>query len=304
MPVSNYPGGFSSGVTVRGLSLMNTYSGNLFWVSSTGGSNGNKGTFDRPFATIDYAIGKCTASQGDIIMVKAGHVETPLVSITMDVIGVAIIGLGWGTMRPKITFGALAAEVAMSAASGYISNIVFGLGTVATTVTNAINITADGCTVEGCETQVHATSQFTNHITATDAQYVEIRDCKIKSLHTAGSTSGIVLDGCDDLVLVGNYVDGHFGEHGVDNTTPGSVDEILRAYIGHNTVINRSVTAGDLALELDDAATGIFEHNSIIGGLAGMSANINIGNMCNIESYVSDSSGVDIYGLRVGTVAA
>ena len=31
---------------------------------------------DRPFATIDYAVGQCTASQGDIIYVMPGHAET------------------------------------------------------------------------------------------------------------------------------------------------------------------------------------------------------------------------------------
>lgn len=303
MPVSNFPGGFAHGVNIRGLPLLNTYAGNVFWVDSNGGSDGNKGTFDRPFATIDYAIGRCTANNGDIIMVKAGHSEDPLVSITMDVAGVWIYGLGWGGDRPTVTFGAAGAELAMSAASCRVSNIRFDLGVVAATVTNAINVTADSCIIEGCETVMHATSQFTNHITCTDAQWVGLYGNKFRTLHTASSTSGIVVDGCDDAEIVGNIVSGHFTEHALDNTTPAAADEILRAYIADNAFKNDSTTAGDLAVELDAAATGIFARNMLSGGLATTAANFDIGNMSSLESYVVDDAGVDVHGIVLGTAA-
>ena len=303
MPISNYPNGFAQGVNIRGVPVLNTYGGNVFWVDSNGGSNGNKGTFDRPFATIDYSIGRCTASNGDIVMVKPGHAETLAANITMDVIGVWVYGLGWGTLMPTITVGAFDGTVAMTAANSAMSNIRFVLEDTDDTVASAITITADGCAVEGCETVVHATAQFTTHLTATDAQFVEIRGNKFRSLHTASSTSGVVVDGCDDLVMTGNLIDGHFTEHALDNTTPGSADEILRAYIADNTIQNRSSTAGDLAVELDAAATGQFVRNMLIGGLATTAANFDIGNMASMESYVVDSSGVDVHAIPLGTAA-
>ena len=304
MPISNYPNGFSQGVNIRGVPVLNTYGGNVFWVDSNGGSNGNKGTFDRPFATIDYSIGRCTASNGDIVMVKPGHAETLAANITMDVIGVWVYGLGWGTLMPTITVGAFDGTVAMTAANSAMSNIRFVLEDTDDTVASAITITADGCAVEGCETVVHATAQFTTHLTATDSQFVELRGNKFRSLHTASSTSGVVVDGCDDLVMVGNLIDGHFTEHALDNTTPGSADEILRAYIADNTIQNRSSTAGDLAVELDAAATGQFVRNMLIGGLATTAANFDIGNMASMESYVVDESGVDVHAIPLGTAAA
>ncbi len=303
MPISNYPSGFAHGVNIRGLPLLNTYAGNVFWVDSNGGSDQNKGTFDRPFATIDYAIGRCTANNGDIIMVKAGHSEDPTASIALDVAGVWIHGLGWGGDRPTITFGAAGAEMAMSAKSCRISNLRFDLGTVAATVTNAINVTADSCIVEDCETVMHATSQFTNHITCTDAQWVGLYNNKFRSLHTAGSTSGMVVDGCDDMEIVGNIVSGHFTEHALDNTTPASADEILRAYIADNAFKNDSTTAGDMAVELDAAATGVFARNMLSGGLATTAANYDIGNMSSLETYIVDDAGVDVHGIVLGTAA-
>ena len=246
--------------------------GNVFFVDSGASlavdSTAHGDSPERPFATVDYAVGKCTASNGDIVYVMPGHAETLTANITMDVAGVSVVGLGRGTLRPTITVGAFDGTVAMTAANSALSNIRFVLEATDDTVASAITITADGCLVEGCETVVHATAQFTTHITATDAQFVELRGNVLKSLHTASSTSGIVVDGCDDLVIDGNVIDGHFGEHALDNTTTGSADEILRASITNNTIINRSTTAGDLAVELDAAATGMFANNMLVGGLA------------------------------------
>jgi hypothetical protein len=300
---TNFPAGFPHGVTMRNMPVLNTYGGNVFWVDSVAGSNGYKGTFERPFATIDYAIGRCTASNGDIIMVKPGHAETLAADITMDVIGVAVYGLGQGTLRPTITVGAFDGTVAMTAANSAMYNVRFVLEDTDDTVASAITITADGCVVDGCETVVHATAQFTTHLTATDAQFVEIRNNVFKSLHTASSTSGVVVDGCDDLVMTNNLIDGHFTEHALDNTTPASADEILRAYIAGNTIQNRSSTAGDLAVELDAAATGQFVENYLVGGLATTAANYDIGNMASMESYISDTSGVDVHAIVLGTAA-
>lgn len=303
MPISNFPQGFAYGVNIRGIPVLNTHSGNVFWVDSVNGSDGNKGTFDRPFATIDYAIGRCTANQGDIIMVKAGHSEDPTTSIALDVAGVAIYGLGWGANRPTITFGAAGATMAMSAANCLIHGLRFDLGTVAATVTNAITITAASCVVQCCETVPHATSQFTNFLTATDVAFVEILGNRFRGLHTASGTSGIVVDGCDDLIIAGNVVSGHFSEHALDNTTPAAVDEILRAYIADNIFHNYSTTAGDLAVELDAAATGVFARNMLVGGLATTAANYDIGNMASMESYVADDQGIDVHGIVLGTAA-
>lgn len=301
MPVSNFPGGFAYGVNIRGVPVLNTYGGDVFWVDSNTGSDQYRGTFDRPFATIDYAIGKCAANHGDMIMVKPGHSEDPLVSITMDVAGVNVIGLGAGNDRPTITFGAAAATVAMSAASCRIQNLRFDLGTVAATVTDAINITADACQVIQCETVPHATSQFTNLLTATDAQFVEIIGNRFRGLDTASGTSGVVVDGCDDIQIVGNEISGHFTEHALDNTTPASCDEILRASILHNYIRNYSSTAGDLAIEMDANATGLLAYNAIAGGLA-FAANVDYGNLNCIENYLVDA--VDVTAIVSPTTPA
>lgn len=280
--------------------------GKTFYVNSSNGSDtANAGEqLEDALATIDAAINKCTADNGDVILVMPGHTEASTSSIAMDVAGVTILGLGTGTKKPTVTSGNATAAVIMSAAGCRLSGIRFALGAVAATVTNAINITADGCQVDDCETVAHATSQFTNHLTATDASGVKILNNSFKSLAAAGSTSGIVVDGCDDLEIGYNFVFGHFGEHALDNTTPASCDEILHANIHHNSIANESVTAGDLAVELDANATGFFAYNNLMSGLATTAAGYDIGNMVSIESYIADDIGIDVHGIVLGTAAA
>ena len=145
MPVSNYPGGFAAGVTIRGVPITVTNPGEVFWVHSGSGSNGNAGTYGRPFSTIDYAIGRCTASRGDIIFVKPGHTETvsAAAGIALDVAGVAVIGLGRGTDRPSITLDtATTASVAISAANVTLHNL--RLVANFADIVRMINVTAGG----------------------------------------------------------------------------------------------------------------------------------------------------------------
>jgi len=80
---------------------------------------------DAPFATLDFAIGQCTAGKGDVIYVMPGHAETTT-AIALDVAGVKIIGLGWGRMRPAFTATTAATDLLnASAANCWVENIRF-----------------------------------------------------------------------------------------------------------------------------------------------------------------------------------
>lgn len=137
--ISNYPNGFANGITIRGMPINITHPGEVFWVNNSGvlprngvgGSDGNDGTYLRPFSTLDYAIGRCTASRGDIIVLMPGHVEeiTAAAAITCDVAGVAIIGLGLGSLQPQMHFTTDAgADIDITAADVTFYNINFKAG--------------------------------------------------------------------------------------------------------------------------------------------------------------------------------
>src|SRR4051812_13860248 len=103
--------------------------GNIFFVNSVTGSDSAGGgqNPDAPLATIDYAIGLCTANQGDRIYVMPSHVETISAAggVALDVAGVEIIGIGTGAARPKVNFTATGSTFAVSAANCTVRNILF-----------------------------------------------------------------------------------------------------------------------------------------------------------------------------------
>ena len=84
MALSNYPNGFKDGVVLKGVPQEIPNPGKVFWVNNSGvlaeggvgGSNGNNGSYQKPFETIDYAVSQCKANRGDVIYVMPGHVET------------------------------------------------------------------------------------------------------------------------------------------------------------------------------------------------------------------------------------
>lgn len=214
---SNYPNGFTNGVTIRGVPLLQVHPGEVFWVNNSsvlakngvGGSNSNDGSYRRPFATIDYAIGKCTASRGDIIAIMPGHAENVSAAsgITLDVAGIALVGLGAGSLRPKLTFTATDATVVVSAANISLSNIVLEAG-IADVVTGlSLTGDADGFSMENCESGEGAaagTYNFVDVITlATGCNDLSWKGCTFigndtnnDAFITGVAHSGFYIDDC------------------------------------------------------------------------------------------------------------
>jgi hypothetical protein len=267
-------------------------SGKLIFVDSGSGraSDGNAGRDPNvPMATIDAAVARCSANNGDIIVVMPGHAETiAATDIALDVAGVWVFGLGWGSSRPVLTFGAAGSTIAMSAASCRLSNLVLAPG--AASVAAAVTITAADCVVENCESRSHATSEFTHIINVNESgTRTIIRDNKLWSFGAAGSSAGIYLDGSDDIEITGNNINGNFGAAAAIDNTTGS-DEALRATIMNNIVYNVASSAGDLAISMDVAATGIIAHNIFAGDLD-FEANVVGGAMYCVENFVIDATG-------------
>lgn len=124
MTLSRFPHGISSfGMPIIGSGGHMT-TGNVYFVQYTNGSDGNEGTDpSEPFKTLDYAIGKCTASQGDTIFVMEGHAETTT-AIALDVAGITILGLGVGRTRPTFTATTAASDlIDVTVANCRIGNI-------------------------------------------------------------------------------------------------------------------------------------------------------------------------------------
>jgi hypothetical protein len=216
MATSSYPNGFASGVTIRGVPLVQTHPGKAYWVSNVttgllpgqrGGSDGNKGTFDSPFATIDYAIGQCVANRGDIIFVKPGHAENigAASAITADIAGVAIVGLGAGSNRPTLSWTAEAATIVVSAANVSFLNCRFVSNFADITTLFSVSGAGDGLSFENCLfTDTSTILNALDFITlATGADDLSLIGCKVigKSASNDSFITGVAhdqirIDGC------------------------------------------------------------------------------------------------------------
>lgn len=130
------------------ISDIEQHPGDVWFVNSATGSDtaGYGQNPDAPFATIDYAIGNCTDSQGDVIYVMPGHSETVTAAITCDKIGVSIIGLGKGRLRPAVTASGAIDAVTVTAANVHLKNLRL-IGNTAN-VTALVNIAAADLVME------------------------------------------------------------------------------------------------------------------------------------------------------------
>lgn len=134
--ITQFPGGFANGVSIRGVPLLQAQPGNVFWLSNSpviqrgcvAGADRLPGTFNRPFQTLAGALLQCQQGNGDVIIIKAGHKETisSATALALSVAGVAIIGLGIGNMRPTFTLDTAAtANIPVQAANMTIQNCLF-----------------------------------------------------------------------------------------------------------------------------------------------------------------------------------
>ena len=106
--------------------------GAIWWVDSGSATGADAVGYgqnpDAPFLTIDYAVGQCTAGDGDIIYAMPGHAETVSAAggLDLDKIGIKIVGLGHGTLQPTVTLDtADTADIDVDAASITVENIHF-----------------------------------------------------------------------------------------------------------------------------------------------------------------------------------
>lgn len=255
MDFTNYPRGFPFGVTLRNLPILNTYPAQCFWVDSNAGRNSGAGTLERPFATIDYAIGRCRANKGDIIMVKAGHVEaiTAAAGIACDVAGISIIGHGNGSDRPTINFTtAITATMTISAANVLLQNLLF-VG-VFDALTSPIVVSAADVTMIGCETRDTAGSaQAVDWIlTTANANRFSLLRHRHDGDPAAGANTFLAIVGGDGIVVDGLRCDGNFAIGGISVRTTATTDLEVR------NVMFRTRNAADIFLvDTITASTGM-----------------------------------------------
>jgi hypothetical protein len=225
MDLTNFPNGISSqGVPV--LPPMGPVTtGSVFFVcnaTNANGSDGNAGTSpDKPFSTVDYAIGRCAAGKGDVIYVMPGHAETvTATSIALDVAGVQVIGLGTGLSRPAFTFGAAAATITVTGANTSWRNtlcIANFLNVAAAFSVAAKDVVIDGNTFLDTSAILNFLSAVVTGSTNNEADGLTVTNSYFLGAATTQNAFVSILANEKRLLLADNHVDmaatndaGHF----------------------------------------------------------------------------------------------
>lgn len=268
---SQYPNGFANGVSIHGMPVLNTYAGQVLWVDSATGSNGNKGTKDRPFATLDYAIGRCNANKGDIIMIKPNHAETITGAggITADVAGITIVGLGTYNQRPRFLMdGGTTVTFLVSAADVTVQNCVFAAGHA--DVATCFNITGVGFTGVDIETVNNvADENFVTPYKATGgdntADGLKLKNCRNISIDAASAEFLEITGNLADLVLQGNTHQVVAGTASPLILSAGA-KVLTNVDIGWNRIQNGN-TANDLLIDNGGATNSGICYNNYVGNL-------------------------------------
>ena len=272
MPFSNFPNGFANGVAIRGMPILNSYGGNIFWVDSGSGSNTNDGTHVRPYGTLDYAVGKCSANNGDVILVKAGHTETVTAAggLDLDVAGITIVGLGNGSDRPTVNFTtAVGADMDVGADNITISNFLFTGGIDA--LTGPIDVNAADFTMMDCETK-DVTGQATDFIvTDANASRLMIDGWTHRGAAAAGGASALQIVGGDGAMVRNFFIDGNFDTAAIENVTTAATNLTINGGANGSYIRNRN--AADICFTAVATTTGNVGPN-IYARVADNAANI------------------------------
>jgi len=282
----------SRGVPTMGLGA-GLFKGNAYHVDSghANTSDSNAGTDpSRPLATLDAAIGKCTANNGDVILVAEGHSETvaTAAAIDFDVAGVTCIGLGKGAARPTFTLSAVGSTVELAAASVHLENCLF---TTSAAVTIMLDVNATDCMVLNNE------FRMLTGVTAIDVDGGAANACdrtKIIGNIFDGSTDGPdeaihLNEVADSVVISGNIAYGLFDDACIHNPT-GSI--LTWLFITDNVLVN--TTAASHSIELVSACTGLIANNRCGSPLADATPGDIDGGACHIlQNYSHDAGGND-----------
>lgn len=209
------------------------FPGSVFWVDSTNSAASDTAGYglnpDAPVATLDYAVGLCTADAGDVIMLMPGHAEdvAAAADIDLDVEGITIIGLGNGDNKATITFITdTAADIDVDADNITVVGVRF-VGDK-DSLAAPIDVNAAYFRMEACEFIDKGDDNCIRWILGdAAADDMQIIDCINKGTATAGNTAWITLNGAANVVIQGCKSNGDFAAANIENITVACTDILI-----------------------------------------------------------------------------
>jgi hypothetical protein len=245
--------------------------GNIFWVDSGSTTGANSAGYgqnpDAPFLTIDYAVGQCTADNGDIIYVMPKHAEVVSAAggLDLDVAGITIRGLGRGASQPTVTLDtANTADIDVDAADITVENLhlVANFADIAVIFdVNAKDFTLRNCRFSQAGADLNALV-CVQDAAAAGSDRITIEGCHAL-MYDAANTHFVNFAGTGTGHIVRNNI--LIGDWGT--MCIGGAGVVTRATIIDN-VISNAANDNDSCINFAAGATGICMRNLAAGGAA------------------------------------
>lgn len=242
----------------------------------------SSGNFLRPFATIDYAIGRASATtsntnspaanNGNLILVLSGHTNTAMSSadeIDVDLAGLTIWGAGSGSDRPTLTYTVAAGELTVGANSVTIGNIRFVSSVTA--VLKAINV-EDGVhytKIINCEFGVDSTGtdEFNAAIYFENDNTGALIEGNTIDMGLGGAVQAIHMDADTAFMAIrNNVIRGDYSTANVSGDTTLSTNILIEDNLFENG-IGGNLNAQPV-IELLTATTGTIRNNDMVCDVA------------------------------------
>jgi len=250
--------------------------GETFFVHSGTGTDGAGygRNPDSPVATIDYAIGLCTANKGDVIYVLPGHNEgLGNAQIAVDVDGISIIGLGRGSAAPRIDFDHANASIDISADGCTLRNLRLLPSVTAVLIAVDVVAGATDTLLDGLETlpgeDGAGVDEFANTVDIkAGCDRTRVENCTLtQHASAAGVIACVKLTGASDGVIVRNCV---AWTAGAGLVAPINGDTTLST----NLLIENCTLTTDAepGIELLTGTTGVIRNVDIFSNLATIAA--------------------------------
>ena len=182
-------------------------------------------SLEKPLATIDYAVGLQTASEGGIILVAPGHAETKAASgslVTADINGISIIGLGEGLLRPTLTLSTDTGAIAFTVSAANVTLVNIRVLVSIDALVSAIVVTGTDCKLIDIEVQDNAntTEVAIAVLTAATADRLHIERFKHNGFVDGDAcTESLSLIGVDRAVIKDCWFRGIFSTAAVNMVT-------------------------------------------------------------------------------------
>lgn len=315
MALSNYPNGFADGMALKGVPVEIPHPGKVFWVNNSsvlpdggiGGSDGNPGTYLKPFSTLDGAIGKCKANRGDVIYVMPGHSETitSAAAIDFDVAGVRCVGLGHGSKMAEVEFNHASATVAIGADNVILENLRFNSSITTVGAAIVVEDGVDFAVVRNCVFDVDAagTDEFTDCINfVNDNTGCLVENC-LFDMGIAAAVSAIHMDAdTAKLTIRNNVIRGDYSTACIVGDTTLSTNLDINGNLLENGIGGNLGT--EPGIELLTGTTGTIRNNYIVCNLATKAASVVADTCMLFENYYNeDASGAATGGI-IGAASA